>query len=1563
MILFKYTGPKVFTKIGGDKYYKKRWFKEQMEDGTYTRELAFFLKNRLSMVTKEIELKGISGNMQVKYTGHNGDSVPAISVNGRKFKRDEWVELPFDFNSIDRNGNDLFLTMGFKMRFEKAVQDNIYDCEKDAKILILRKFGGLGDILMQSLMFPDLKRQYPNMDVTYAIPKQFLPLFDNCSDIDHVIDKDEVETQIYRLISSGEFDLISDVSQCCVIHEVNSLKERGVIDKQRPDIWANHFGLNLNRHDTCIRITERETDFAKKYLKRDERKIIGFAPFSAARSRNYPFVQEVIDKLNALNYRVLLIHSDDTPYVNCEKITHQDLRTLGAIINELDLLIGVDSGPLHYAGILKKKVIGIYGVTDYNARLKYYDAVGIQGKCQSNRKPCWHMQLSFCMKDNIAGCMYIDPARIINVAEQLLAEVPKATLITNCRACDSPNLSKYLDLGLMPLVNQLEATKEKALAVDRFPLEVLFCENCGLSQLSYVVDPTLMFSNYPYRSGISQTFVNHCDFLADYYYKTFNLKDGDYVLDIASNDGTLLKSFKAKGLKVLGIEPASNLAQIANDAQIETIGSFWNEVLAENIKTNYGKMKLIFGTNIFAHVHDVVGFLTSARMCLAEDGRIVLEFPYLMNLIRGNAFDTIYHEHLSYFTVKPLQILAEKCGLIISDIIEDSVHGGSIRIEFTLRKDKQYQGNRIKLFQGVEKIDGCGDFAFYKKFGEHNSDLIADIKEKLNSLKSSGHTIAAFGAAAKGNILLNAIGADSNLISYIVDDTPEKIGKFAPGTGIPIVSREELKNNPPDYLLILPWNFKDEIIANTSDIYKGKYIVALPNMEVISNSIANRISKICITTTFDKNYKEAGKTLFNSIRRHTDCTGIDFKVITTDIDVVNELGEENCHFVDKEIRARYKDVKYYKDLPFERYESSWHRFEMFNMTDYDRVICIDSDCICIEDISYLFSNELDQYDLISVEDHIVSKSFTKSVPELTKLGLNLTGMMDRRKRGEIDIQPALLVANKSILDGKWYRRLLEFANTSEFIYAIDEGILNTFVYADGLKIKLLPLEWDYQDVYETHIPELPIPTNPIIVHCQQSKPFKKEKSQIDQRLIRWHDKWWEESKPIPKTLIVIIVWNRFENLKRWISCWNQCFQMNAELVIVHNLESDNERYSQLCKDNKIVYVPRENKGFDIGAFQDVCKERLPNFPNDWNNLIWITDDCIPMSKDFVKHFLNKLSDTEIPCYEISDEVKRHIRTTGFMVTKEISKKLTFPKDPMENREDCYHFEHKSKTAFLEQLVSMGKKPVMVEGDLKLSPLWDFGVRANLNLMNKHEEVFPPVKLITSEIVVDSILDKMAIKHKADKSSQFNNFAVKYDKILSPFRNSYKSVLEIGICQGNSLRMWVDYFPNAIIHGVDIPNAEIHGVNLEAALKDCKAYSDKIVFHMVDQSDEAQLKNLEQFSPFDFIVDDGSHLWGDQILTFQTLFPYLRKGGIYIVEDTCTSYWKEYKNNSISCIDYFKTLVDEVNFKGNRGSIPENPPKDFGAWEKGWHRREDCQKVLPLFESIQFFNGFIVVFKR
>ena len=213
--------------------------------------------------------------------------------------------------------------------------------------------------------------------------------------------------------------------------------------------------------------------------------------------------------------------------------------------------------------------------------------------------------------------------------------------------------------------------------------------------------------------------------------------------------------------------------------------------------------------------------------------------------------------------------------------------------------------------------------------------------------------------------------------------------------------------------------------------------------------------KICITTVFDRNYKKAGETLFKSIKRHTDCKEIDFKVITADIEVLNELGAENCHFVTEEIKNRYNNVQYSKDLPKEKYETSWYRYEMFNFEGYDRVICIDSDCICVKDISYLFSENLDQYDLVSVEDHIVSKCFNKLVPQLERQGLRLANLVKRMSEKKIDIQPALIVANKSIVNNNWYNKLVNYANKAPFSYSVDEVVLNDFIYLKILKILLL----------------------------------------------------------------------------------------------------------------------------------------------------------------------------------------------------------------------------------------------------------------------------------------------------------------------------------------------------------------------------------------------------------------------------------------------------------------------------------------------------------------------------
>lgn len=419
--------------------------------------------------------------------------------------------------------------------------------------------------------------------------------------------------------------------------------------------------------------------------------------------------------------------------------------------------------------------------------------------------------------------------------------------ITKCRICGSSDLIEYLDLGMMPLVNALSKTEEEAVNQKRYPLNILLCKKCKLSQLSFVVNPEVMFSEYPYRSSISKTFVTHCDKLAEEYIKKLELTEKDMVVDIAGNDGALLQCFKSRGVQVLNVEPATNIAAVAINNGISTMAEFWGEKTSARLLKIHGQVKLIIGTNVFAHVDDVHSFIENAKLCLLPGGRIVLEFPYLVDLIEGNAFDTIYHEHLSYFLIAPLRELAEAHGLVISDIQEIPIHGGSVRVEFSMNfKDKNGIDN---LYHFNEHAAGFHNPEMYLKWGSKVLSSTNKLSEELYYLKYTSHyKIAAFGASAKGNVLLNTIEADMKFIDYIVDDTPEKIGKFAPGTGIPIVSRKELEESHPDYLLITPWNFKDEIMGNTKQFCErgGRYIIPIPKMEIIGDGSVVKGGLTCI---------------------------------------------------------------------------------------------------------------------------------------------------------------------------------------------------------------------------------------------------------------------------------------------------------------------------------------------------------------------------------------------------------------------------------------------------------------------------------------------------------------------------------------------------------------------------------------------------------------------------------------------------------------------------------------------------------------------------------------------
>jgi hypothetical protein len=391
-----------------------------------------------------------------------------------------------------------------------------------------------------------------------------------------------------------------------------------------------------------------------------------------------------------------------------------------------------------------------------------------------------------------------------------------------CRCCGSDKLEPYLDLGMMPLANNLELTKEDAINAERFPLKVLLCEDCSLSQLSVVIDPSLLFSNYFYRSSMSQGYKNHCRKMAIELQKKYGLNDKSFIIDIAGNDGALLHEFDQviKPWKSLNVDPAENLVEANNVVNVRQFTAFWGIYTAKQIETmGWPKADLITATNVFAHVDNIKEFLQAAKFALKDDGVIVLEFPYIIDFIEKGEFDTVYFEHLSYMSVSPLELLAFDCGLHIANITKHSIHGGTIRIELKHGTSTKISDESLSEF-----------FIDYKSYADKVAETVSAFRKGIAQLDG---TVACFAASAKGNTLLNVVGETSR-IEYIVDETPEKVGKYSPGTGLEIVPLIHLLAFPVDYIIILSWNFADEIIAKCKTVgYTGKFIIPIPTWQIV----------------------------------------------------------------------------------------------------------------------------------------------------------------------------------------------------------------------------------------------------------------------------------------------------------------------------------------------------------------------------------------------------------------------------------------------------------------------------------------------------------------------------------------------------------------------------------------------------------------------------------------------------------------------------------------------------------------------------------------------------------
>lgn len=407
--------------------------------------------------------------------------------------------------------------------------------------------------------------------------------------------------------------------------------------------------------------------------------------------------------------------------------------------------------------------------------------------------------------------------------------------ITSCRVCKEQKLTKVLTLGPTPLANEFVKKGKVDSEELFFPLEVYFCNNCTFLELGHVVDPKILFGNYVYVSSTSKVFINHFKEFANYVFPKFNLNAKSFVLDIGSNDGILLKPFKAKGIRVLGIEPAKHIAKVAQKEGIETIDAFFSVPLAKQIVDRYGKAKIITATNVFAHIDDLDEVIKGLEILLDDNGVFIMEAPYLVDFLEKRYFDLVYHEHLSYWAIRPLVVLFERFDMQVFDVKKVPVHGGTIRV-FVKKKVGKYKIDKsVEQFLQLEKKWKIDKEETYIKFADKVLENKIKLLILLRKLKFQEKKIAGYGAPAKGNTLLNYFGIGSEILDYVVDDSPWKQGLYTPGKRIPVVSSEYLYKNRPDYLLILAWNFADSIMRmhNKFKDHGGKFIIPVPLPKII----------------------------------------------------------------------------------------------------------------------------------------------------------------------------------------------------------------------------------------------------------------------------------------------------------------------------------------------------------------------------------------------------------------------------------------------------------------------------------------------------------------------------------------------------------------------------------------------------------------------------------------------------------------------------------------------------------------------------------------------------------
>lgn len=405
----------------------------------------------------------------------------------------------------------------------------------------------------------------------------------------------------------------------------------------------------------------------------------------------------------------------------------------------------------------------------------------------------------------------------------------------NCRFCNTSLAHVFVDLGMSPPSNAYLAA-DQLLAMEPFyPLKAFVCSKCYLVQLPAFHSSADIFSDYAYFSSFSDSWLTHCRDFAHHATEIFGLGQKSKVIEIASNDGYLLQYFQPLGVSVLGIEPARNVAEVAIKAGIDTMVEFFGRQLATDLKSKQIQADLLIGNNVLAHVPDLNDFVAGLKNLLVDRGVISMEFPHLMRLMQENQFDTIYHEHFSYFSLTTVRQIFAAHELNIFDVEEIGTHGGSLRI-YAVHVENEARPTTDRLNKLVQKeIDyGLDQMACYQNFAEQVQATKRQILEFLIACRQEGKTVAGYGAPAKGNTLLNYCGIREDLLSFTVDRSPHKQNHYLPGTHIPVYPVDEINKRRPDYLMILPWNLKDEIMTQMAEIKKwgGQFVVPIPEITV-----------------------------------------------------------------------------------------------------------------------------------------------------------------------------------------------------------------------------------------------------------------------------------------------------------------------------------------------------------------------------------------------------------------------------------------------------------------------------------------------------------------------------------------------------------------------------------------------------------------------------------------------------------------------------------------------------------------------------------------------------------